>query len=109
MRTRTGQRNKLITLQAPTKLPDTAGTMVSTFIDMLPSVYARITTNRSEEAIQAMATSNSVIHNINIRYRSDVRGTWRIKFGNRIFSIVGIPIDIDMAHKELDIKCKEVV
>jgi len=109
LRTRTGQRNKLITLCKPTKTFDAAGTAVSTYTDLTPQVYAKISTSRSDEAIQAMAVSGSAIHNVNIRYRTDVRGNWRIKFGNKIFSIIGPPIDIDMAHKELDIKCKEVV
>jgi SPP1 family predicted phage head-tail adaptor len=71
------------------------------------TVWAKMSTNRTDEAIQAMATTGTAIHNINILYRTDVRSNWRIKYGTRLFAIIGPPIDVGFKHRELDIKCKE--
>jgi len=73
----------------------------------IATVWAKLSTMRSDEAIQAMSTTGTAIHNINIAYRTDVRANWRIKFGNRYFAIIGPPIDVEFKHRELDIKCKE--
>jgi SPP1 family predicted phage head-tail adaptor len=107
---RIGDRKTWITLQCPTKVGD-----VTTYINAPhnPTVKAKITTLRTDEAIIAMASTGTAIHNINIRYRSDVRGTWRIKFtdrsGDKYFNIFGPPIDVRKEHRELDIKVKEAV
>lgn len=105
---RPGERDRQITLQYKTKVPDGMGGWVDSWQSPANgTVWAKMSTMRSDESINAMATTGTAIHNINIAYRTDVRSNWRIKFGDRYFSIVGPPIDVGFKHRELDIKCKE--
>jgi len=103
---RIGELNRQVTLQYKTRVADGMGGWTETYVTAA-TVWAKISTNRSDEAIQAMATTGTLIHNITIRYRTDVRANWRIKFGSRYFAIIGPPIDVNMEHKFLDIKAKE--
>jgi SPP1 family predicted phage head-tail adaptor len=48
----------------------------------------------------------TITHRIRIRYRANIKSSWRIKFANRYFNIVSI-IDQNMQHKWLDILVKE--
>jgi SPP1 family predicted phage head-tail adaptor len=74
----------------------------------IATVPAKMSTLRTDEAILAMQTTGQAIHNIMIRYRADIRTSWRIKYGNRYFNIIGPPIDVNFQHRFLDIKAKEV-
>lgn len=105
--TRPGERDKQIYLQYPTRVSDGMSGFTTTWNTIANPVWAKMSTMRSDESIQAMATTNTSIHNINILYRTDVRGGWRIKYGSRFFAIIGQPIDVGFKHRELDIKCKE--
>ncbi len=95
-----------ISLQAPTKVPDGAGGFVVTWVT-IANEWAKKTTLRSDEAIVAMQTTGTAIHNFVIRYRTDVKSSWRIKEGNKYYNIIGPPIDIDARKEWLDIKAKE--
>jgi SPP1 family predicted phage head-tail adaptor len=72
-----------------------------------------VTTYRSDEAIVAMMNSNIALHSVTIRYRSDVKGSWRIKYTDRqgphYWTIIGPPLDIGKEHKWLEIKVKETM
>lgn len=104
--TRPGERDQRISLQYKTRVPDNMGGWIDTWVTAA-TVWAKMSTMRSDESINAMATTGTAIHNINILYRTDIRSNWRIRYGNRYFSIVGPPIDVGFKHRELDIKCKE--
>jgi len=103
---RIGELNRQVILQYKTRVPDGGSGFTDTW-NTAATVWAKITTLRSDDAIHAMSTTGTAIHNITIRYRTDVRSSWRIKFGSRYFAIIGPPIDVNMEHKFLDIKCKE--
>ena len=101
-----GDLNQRVILQYPTKASDGMGNSVLTWANAAV-VWAKIYTSRSEESVQAMASTGIAIHSVVIRYRTDIRSSWRIQYGNTNYAIIGPPIDIDRAHKFLDIKCKE--
>ena len=101
-----GIYNRQIELQAPMKTPDGMGGFAVIWV-AVATVWAKISTLRSDEALIAMQTTGTAIHNIVIRYRTDVKSSWRIKYGNRYFNIIGPPIDVYQEHRQLDIKCKE--
>jgi SPP1 family predicted phage head-tail adaptor len=103
---RSGNLNKQITFQYKTKVTDGMGGFVVTWNDAA-TVWAKISTLRTDEAIIAMQTTGTAIHNVVIRYRSDVKASWRIKYGNDYWDIIGPPIDVNKEHRWLDIKCKE--
>jgi SPP1 family predicted phage head-tail adaptor len=103
----TGDRNNRITLQCKTKVPDGLGSFVDTWIDKA-TVWAKKRTLRSDEARIAMVTTGTAIHVFNINYRSDIKPSWRIKEGDRYYSIVGQPVEVWL-HSDhmLDITAKE--
>lgn len=100
-----GDLNKRITLQAPTKVSDSMGGFVNSYSDMA-TVYAAIWPVSASDTIQANATVMVISHRIRIRYRSVLKTSWRIKFGNRYFTIVSITCPNE-AREWLDIMCKE--
>jgi len=99
--------DKRIEIQAPTKVSDGAGGFAASYITVA-TVWAKKTTHRSDEAMQAMAMTGITIHNFRIRYRADVRSSWRIKEGNKYMAIIGPPIEIGR-RTWLDITVKETI
>lgn len=103
--------NTRIKLQYKTKVSDGMGGFTDTWVDA-PSGFsdgkipAQKTTHRSDEAVQAMAQTGTAIHNFRIRYRTDVRSSWRIKEGDRYMAIIGPPIEIER-RRYLDITAKD--
>ncbi len=81
--------NKRITLQYQTKVSDPAGGYITTWTDAA-TVWAAIWPTSANEITAANASSMIVSHRIRIRYRSVLKASWRVKFGNRYFNIVGI-------------------
>ena len=95
-----------VTLEYPSKVPDGGGGFTSSWV-VAATVWAKITTLRSDEAIIAMQTTGTVIHNIVIRFRTDIKSSWRIGYAGKFYNIIGPPIDLNKAHRYLDIKAKE--
>jgi SPP1 family predicted phage head-tail adaptor len=69
-------------------------------------IPAQKATHRSNEAVQAMAETGIAVHNFRIRYREDVKSSWRIKEGDRYYAIIGPPIEIER-RRYLDITAKD--
>lgn len=96
-----------ITLQYQTRTPDGAGAWTTTWNDAA-TVWAAIWPGQpAREAMAAGAPSAELTHRIRIRYRADVRASWRIKYGQRFFAIVAPPINPNEDSIWLDILCKE--
>lgn len=103
--------DKQIDLQASTKVPDGGGGFTTTWISMLPTgtkIWAGIWPTSASEIVQANATVVVVSHRIRIRYRSVLKTGWRVKFGNRFFSIVG-STSPNEGREWIDLLCKEAV
>ena len=100
--------NKRITLQQPTRAADGMGGFTVSWADAA-TVWAAIWPVSAAERISASKETGEITHRIRIRYRSGIRSSWRIKYGDRYFNIAGPPIDPNMAHRWLDILCKEAV
>ena len=99
--------NKRITLQAPTKVPDGMGNFDETWTDMGDPIWAGIWPTSANQSIQSLQPVGTITHRIRIRYRSVLRSSWRIKFGNRYFAIVAPPINPNEKNEFLDLLCKE--
>lgn len=97
--------NKRITWQYSTKVPDGMGGFTTTWVDAC-TVWAAIWPISANEIIAANAISMVVSHRIRQRYRSVFKSSWRGKFGNRFFSIIGI-INPNESCEWLDVLCKE--
>lgn len=100
-----GDLNKRITLQYQTKVPDSMGGFTATWTDA-GTIWASIWPVSANEQIQANATNMIVSHRIRIRYRSVLKGSWRIKFGNRYFAVVSI-VNPSEKNQMLEVLCKE--
>jgi len=94
-----------VTLQAPAKAPDGMGGFTVTWTDAA-TVWAAIWPVSASETIQAAQTGMTITHRIRIRYRAVLKASWRISWGGRYFNIVSV-IDPNMAHRWLDIMCRE--
>jgi len=101
-----GELNKRITLQYPTKTSSGMGASdTSTWTDYA-TVWAAIWPVSANDTIQTNATVMVVSHRIRIRYRSILKSSWRVKFGNRFFAIVSI-LNPNEKNEYLDLLCKE--
>jgi SPP1 family predicted phage head-tail adaptor len=73
----------------------------------MATVWAAIEPASGNKYYQALQATSSITGMVRIRYRSDIRSTWRIKFGERILTIVDI-IDVKEQRSELQIAYKEL-
>lgn len=98
---RAGQLRYRVTLQQPD------ATELSGFADVA-TVWAEMQfAPAPSETIEAGGVSAVGTQRVRIRYRSDVRASWRLTMDNRIFQINGYG-DPDGRKRELLIVCAEV-
>ena len=104
---RIGDLNRKITIQYPTKASDLMGGFVDTWTDG-DSIFASIWPITASEQIQSASPTMIVSHRIRMRYRSDIKANWRLKYHNTYFNIVSI-LDHNMSHRMLELLVKEAV
>ena len=108
--TTTGELNKRFSIIRNTKVADGAGGFMTTKA-VLATVWGKKTTHRSDEAMQAMQTTGIAVHNIRIRYRTDVRSSDIILdiAANKYMAIIGPPMEVNesIGRHWLDVTCKE--
>uniref|UniRef100_A0A6M3JYF5 Putative head-tail joining protein n=1 Tax=viral metagenome TaxID=1070528 RepID=A0A6M3JYF5_9ZZZZ len=109
-----GSLNKLIDIQSKTRVADGLGGFTETYSTRYSNIYASISQisaqewlSSAKEKMESNQMSMSLIHRIKIRYRGGIKPDWRIKYGNRYFSIASI-VNPDEANEELILLCKEV-
>jgi SPP1 family predicted phage head-tail adaptor len=100
-----GDLNKRVTLQYETKVSDAMGGFNSTWIDAA-TVWAAIWPISANEQVRSIQEVMTITGRIRIRYRSVLRPSWRIKYGNRFFNIVS-SINVNEANEWLDLLVKE--
>lgn len=105
----TGKLNKRIKFQYPLKIPDGTGGFTETWMDVSGGgVWAAIWSIRASQLVKPEAVTMNISHQIRIRYREGIKPNWRIKFGNRYFSIQGI-LNPEERNEKIDMFCKEVI
>lgn len=102
-----GSLNKRISIEAPTKAPDGMGGFDETWAEKASDVAAAIWGISAKEQIASMGATMTMTHRIRIRYRSDIRSSWRLKYKNSYFDIVSI-VNPEMGNRVLDIMVKAV-
>lgn len=105
---RSSEFNKLVTLQKKSVTRDAMGGEVVTWADQA-QVWAAIEPLAARELFAAQQVHPELTTRIRIRHRSDVAAEWRVKYGTRIFAIVGPPIDRALKNEELHLNCAEGV
>jgi len=81
------------------------GGFTSTWVDAA-TVWAAVWPISANEQIKSMQETMTITSRIRIRYRSVLRPSWRLKFGNRYFNIVSI-VNVNEANEWLDLMVKE--
>lgn len=98
--------NKEINIQVKTKTSDSMGGFVESF-STLCTIWAAIWPVAASEQIINSGQTMTISHRIRIRYMKVFDSNWRIKFGDRYFSIVSI-INPNGNNEMLDLLCKEI-
>lgn len=81
------QRVTLFSRGAPTL--DAVGQDDLTWVEVA-TVWAQRVTLRSAEAVQAAQISDDVLVELHIRYRADVRTTWRLEWDGQAYDITSV-------------------
>jgi len=102
-----GSMNKRISLEVETKTSDGMGGSLVVWKEMASDIACSIWPVTASEQIQSSASTMIVSHRIRMRYRSDIKANWRLKYHNSYFNIVSI-IDRNMDHRMLELLVKEV-
>jgi len=102
-----GKLDKRITLQANVPTKSDEGEFVDTWVDMA-TVWAAIEPLSGRAYFTAQQANSDVTGTVRIRYRTDVKPSWRIKYGDRYFQIVTL-INQGENRAELKIMYKEIL
>jgi len=102
---RIGDLNHKVLIQYPTKAGDGMGGFTDTWNDG-DSIFCSIWPITASEQIQSSASTMIASHRIRMRYRSDIKANWRLRYHNSYFNIVSI-IDRNMDHRMLELLVKE--
>ncbi len=97
-------RNK-VTLEKFTRAPDGMGGFVNTY-SAHDTAWAAIWPLNATERIQAAQNNMIVTHRIRIRFRYLLNPQWRIKYGDKYYSIEGI-MNKETKNKMLEILANE--
>ena len=101
-----GQLNRRIELQEPTSVSDDMGGFTTSYTTAF-TVWARAWSVSSTEILADMKVNMVRIQKFGIRYRSDVKPDWRVKYDSRYFAITSI--DPDEKNDFTYLVVKEVV
>lgn len=103
---RSGKLRDIITIQSRTTAKDSFGQPIVTWADFAASIYAKITSVAIREEEAAQSLRNPQRFEIEIRYVAGIDATMRVKFGTRIFNILGVD-NLDMRCREMLLTCEE--
>ena len=105
--------NARITLEYPSKVPDGGGGSTVTWVaasnqgdPAKPSIGAIVNEFQSDETVIAMQFQALKVIKVTIRYRTDLKPDWRIKYKGDIYNILGKPIDVGNYHRFLFFRMK---
>lgn len=101
-----GRMNKRITLQHKTLVSDGMGAYTASWVDVA-TINAAIMPVSANEVIRAEQMTMTITHRIRIRFRLNIKASWRIKFGNRFFQVVSM-LNPNERNEWLDIMAAEV-
>ncbi|MBU1067477.1 phage head closure protein [Patescibacteria group bacterium] len=107
-----GKINNRITLQAPTIVRDDYGGETKTWTDVA-TVWANVKPLSGKEMARGLdqygggsVIESEISHRVWIRFRRDIRTSWRLKFGYKYLDIQAV-INIGSNDVELEVLCLE--
>lgn len=103
-----GKYNKRITIQSKTTTYNSYNEPIETWADKT-TIWSAITTTGGSEfyAAQKLNVETSAV--FTIRFINGITALDRIKYGSKIYEILGSPNNLNGKNKELQISAKEVV
>jgi len=104
---RAGRLIHRVTLQAPTRARDAYGSVTDTWVSVATSIPAHVRDPVGRNYYAAAQEKLKVGPEVRIRWRRDVKSTWRVIFGYRTME-VNQAQDPDGRQKELVLYCKEI-
>lgn len=104
---RAGRLIHRITLQAPQRARDDYGSVADTWVEVATDVAAHVRDPVGQNYYAAAQEKLKVGPEVRIRWRRDVKSTWRVVFGNRTLE-VNQAQDPDGKRRELVLYCKEI-
>ena len=97
--------NRQIVIEKPVQVSDGMGGQTTTWTEVAWT-WAAIMPVSSRRKIEAMQSGLNLTHDITMRYRSGMHGSYRIRYGTRYFAISGI-VDTREAHRFMVLTCTE--
>lgn len=102
---RIGNLRNRVELQKFTRAPNGMGGFTNTY-STHETIWAAIWPLSANERIQADQNNMLITHRIRLRFRYLLNPQWRIKYGDKYYSIRSI-INKDTKNKILDLLCEE--
>lgn len=106
-RQKTGKRRHLVEIQENRPITNEVNEKVPDWVTLPPQCFASITQLSGNEAVLGLQVNAEATHQINIRYRPDVKPEMRVKFGNRVFDINSVD-NVEERNWELDMVATEL-
>ena len=103
-----GELNCRVALLKETKVSDEQGGFVTNYAPYA-NVWAKFTAVTAKTVDQYEQLTPEIIHRVVIRYRKDVLVTDRMRYGERLFELIGPPINEGEKNAYLRLECREVV
>lgn len=104
---KSGDLRHRIILEQPVRSKNAMGEQIDTFVSVA-TVWAAVEPLTGTWLFQAQQADSKVSGRVRIRYREDIKPTWRILFDGRYLSIVSI-LNPDERKKELIIMYSEAL
>ena len=101
--------NKRIIIQSPHGSKDAYGERITVWLDVA-EVWSAIMPLSSRELLTAGALHGEVTHKVQVRYNtclSSADASWRIKYGERVFVLIGPPRNINEGNRVIEFICAE--
>jgi len=102
---RAGELRQRITLQKPVQTRSSFNELVTSYTDVA-TVWAAVEWEYGRRYLEASQLNAEVAGIIRIRYRSDIKPEWRLKYGDRYIQILSIA-NVRERDQELQLNCKE--
>lgn len=104
---RGGKLRHRVNFQSRTPTTDGYGGQVGVWDDFLTDIPASIEPLTSRELLAAQAVQSEVTHKVTVRYQDGLDSSMRIVFGERVFTILGPPLNRDERNRELQFMASE--
>ena len=102
---KSGSLRHRVTLQKPARIGDQYAGADVTWTDV-EDIWVNIEPMSDRERFFAQQISTLQVHKVRMRYRSDIRQSWRLLYGTRILDTIGIK-NSEERNRELELTCEE--